>query len=641
MVLSRSAATAAKDERPPGLARGAIRLAVFAAALAAGAAFVVFAYQWRERSEYASLNEALAHQLDLYAASLDSELGRHAYLPGIVALDGDVQALLEAPNDAQRAEKANKRLTSLNVRAGSLSIFVMDGQGLVRAASNWYQPESTVGQDLSAMPFFAEASKGNTAHAFARSALRDSPEYYFAQPVMRNGKVAGIAVVRISLEPIESTWIASGSQSNQEIILVLDQNDAIILASEPDWRNKKAQALTSRLRATLAAPGAKAAPDTPAGFNVAVVETREHGNQLVRWAGLNPSAPRVLYATQNKLMASQGWRLITLTNASGVSASAWQTAFGAGALAAFLGLLAMFVTQRRRAIASRLRAREALQKAHDELEQRIALRTTELYDMNQELLREIGERKHAEQVLRESQDELIHAGKLALLGQMSAGITHEISQPLTALRSLAFNTALLLKRGDLQRVENNLQSVSDLTERMGRLTEQLKSFSRKTPLTLESFTLQRALDNTLLLLENRIRTERIVLTVDAAPGLRALCDGNRLEQVLINLCANAMDAMRDSPVKQLTLRVWSEHDKALIRVSDSGTGIDAAAMKRLFEPFFSTKPQGEGLGLGLAISADIVREFGGALRAFNIDGGAAFELTLPLLETEVKEASHV
>jgi two-component system C4-dicarboxylate transport sensor histidine kinase DctB len=338
-------------------------------------------------------------------------------------------------------------------------------------------------------------------------------------------------------------------------------------------------------------------------------------------------------------MARQGWRLVTLTNASKVQNQAWQNATGAGILAAFLGLLALFLAQRRRAIASRLRAREALQRAHDELELRITARTAELNAMNQELLHEIGERKHAEQVLRTSQDDLLHASKLALLGQMSAGITHEISQPLTALRSLSFNTQLLLKRGDMVRVEKNLQSVTDLTERMGRLTEQLKSFSRKAPLMLAPFDLAKAVDNTLQLLDNRIRTEHACVQLDLAPSLRVLCDGNRLEQVLINLCANALDAMLDTPLKMLAIRLWRADGRAFIRVSDSGGGIAPELIGRLFEPFFSTKLPGQGLGLGLAISADIVREFGGTLRAANIPGGAAFELDLTLVQEE--ETSHV
>lgn len=585
----------------------AIGALVWAVLISMGVGAAAFAFAWSERTGYVQLNDALIHQLDLYAATLESELARHEYLPGIVALDEEIKALFLAPADPRTAELANRRLASLNVRAGSLAIFALDRSGQVRAASNWYQAQSLVGRDLSRAPYFSASIQGQPSQFFARSHERDSPEFYFSQPVLNNGAIIGIAVVKISLDPIEATWIASTAQSQQETVLVLDENDKIIIASDPAWRSTSADSL----RARLARPG----PQT----------------------GLNPASPRAVHAIQNTVIASKGWRLVTMTNAAGVRARAWQAALGTGVVAAFIALLIMYLAQRRRAIASTLRARAALQQAHDELELRIAQRTTELHEMNQELLHEIGVRKHAEQVLRESQDELLHASKLALLGQMSAGITHEISQPLTALRSLSFNTQLLLKRGDIARIEKNLQSITDLTERMGRLTEQLKSFSRKSPLALQEVALAKAIDNTLLLLENRFRVEQVEVTLAVDTSLRSLCDGNRLEQVLINLCANAIDAMRGAAVRQLAIRVWREHDRAFMRVSDTGPGIPDQVLARVFEPFFSTKLPGEGLGLGLAISADIVREFGGTLRAFNITGGAAFELDLPLSE----EPCHV
>ncbi|CAN7533398.1 ATP-binding protein [Pseudoduganella sp. LjRoot289] len=613
--------------------------------MAAGAVGVVFAYSWSERYGYEQLNGALAHKLDLYAATLESELGKHEYLPGIVGFDNDVQALLRAPADPRLGEIASKKLGSQNVRAGTLAIFVTDRAGVVRAASNWYQPGSLVGQDYSALPYFSDAIKGGQARYFSRSAARDAPEYYFAQPVRQNGVVAGVAVVKISLEPIESTWIALATQSNHGTFLVLDEDGVVVIAPSPEWHNRKISKLTSLLdtgsAGTRVLPPPRTASEVRSGQAAAdsmtVEEITAYGNEIIRWPGLNPAAPRTKYAAQSRFLSRQGWRLVTLTSATPVALDALQNAIGAAVLMAFAGLLGMYLALRRRTIAGSLRARAALQQAHDELEQRIAQRTAELHETNQELVREVRERQHAEQVLRASQDELVHASKLALLGQMSAGITHEISQPLTALRALSFNTQLLLKRGEAGRVERNLQSITDLTERMGKLTEQLKSFSRKAPLTLGSFPLANAVDNTLLLLENRIRTARITLHVDIAEPLRALCDGGRLEQVLINLCANAVDAMQDAPVRTLSLRVWRAEGKAWIRVADTGAGIPEAVFERLYEPFFSTKPAGQGLGLGLAISADLVREFGGTLRAFNTEGGAAFEFELNLSE----ESSHV
>ena len=189
--------------------------------------------------------------------------------------------------------------------------------------------------------------------------------------------------------------------------------------------------------------------------------------------------------------------------------------------------------------------KEALQQAHDQLERSVAERTADLVAANEQLAREIVERQRAELVLRKAQDALIHAGKMAVLGQMSAGITHELNQPLAALRTLSDNARLLLANDRRDDVQKNLTLISQLTERMGKITGQLKAFARKTPLQLGRVSLRRALGNVQALLEQRLRTEQVVLTQDlAADDVEVWAEANRLEQVLVNLVVNALDAMQ-------------------------------------------------------------------------------------------------
>jgi two-component system C4-dicarboxylate transport sensor histidine kinase DctB len=116
------------------------------------------------------------------------------------------------------------------------------------------------------------------------------------------------------------------------------------------------------------------------------------------------------------------------------------------------------------------------------------------------------------------------------------------------------------------------------------------------------------------------------------PALHALCDGYRLEQVLVNLMANAADAMRNSSEKTLTIDAEAAADRVRVRVIDSGPGIPRAVAEHLFEPFFTTKPPGEGLGLGLVISSHIVQEFGGVLRSLDVASGAVFEFDIALVD---------
>jgi len=324
------------------------------------------------------------------------------------------------------------------------------------------------------------------------------------------------------------------------------------------------------------------------------------------------------------------WKLILLSDFAPVSLRVRNSvAFTAVALA-FVLLLLLYLDQRRRAISARLKAREALQQAHDELERKVMERTTDLVSTNLQLTREITERQRAEQVLREAQDGLVQAGKMAVLGQMSAGITHELNQPLAALRTLSDNARVLLAKSRPEEVSANLALISELTERMGKITGQLKAFARKSPSRLEPVSVRRAIANALSLLERRLTSEGVVITQSLPPHeVEVRGDGNRLEQVLVNLLVNAQDAMQGAPVRRVEFIVREQGERVLIVVRDTGSGIPEELLPRLFEPFVTTKESGAGLGLGLAISAGIIRDFGGTLVAANRpDGGAEFTIDL-------------
>src|SRR5205823_196642 len=257
------------------------------------------------------------------------------------------------------------------------------------------------------------------------------------------------------------------------------------------------------------------------------------------------------------------WRLMLLTDYAPVDALIRNTiAFTAVALAFFL-LLFFFLHQRRRAIKESLAAKEALQQAHDQLERKVAERTADLVATNTQLNREMAERERAERVLRKAQDQLIHAGKMAALGQMSAGITHELNQPLAALRTLSDNARVLLTTNRTDDVQNNLTLISQLTDRMGKITGQLKAFARKSPLQLCRVSVRRALGNVQALLERRLRDEQIVLTQDVpADDVTVWADANRLEQVLVNLVVNALDSMKVVSLRHLDIVVRERGDRA-------------------------------------------------------------------------------
>jgi two-component system C4-dicarboxylate transport sensor histidine kinase DctB len=305
------------------------------------------------------------------------------------------------------------------------------------------------------------------------------------------------------------------------------------------------------------------------------------------------------------------WRVVLLDDEAPVRVSARWSSLSAALACAVLLLLLVALVQRRHAARLKEASRRALQAAHDGLEAKVLERTAEL---------------------RAVQNDLIHAGKLAALGQMSAGVVHELNQPLAAMRTLSDNAAVLLRKGRLDDAQVNLERIANLTSRLARLTQQLKVFAHKASGPPHRVAVHNVVQNALLMGADRLRTLDISTVVEIEPEtLSVLADEGRLEQVLVNLVNNAIDAMAAAPERRLAIRAARRDDRGLIAVSDSGTGIDPDVLGRLFEPFITTKPAGKGLGLGLMISAHIVRELGGRLTASNLSPtGAEFVIELPI-----------
>lgn len=608
----RHALDAAVNHLSPSLPpHSKVGVLAFAVLLAASVAAMHFGHAWSERLGREAMAHVAAHQLDLYAAGLERDLARLEYLPSYLELDPQVLALLRAPGDRDRQRTVSDALGKMSVRAGAISIFVLDDQGRVAAASNW-QPESLVGMDYTQRPIFEQARQGGLVGYF--SAASGRPEYYLAEAIREQGRVRGIGVVKAGLESLEASWAASASQFRSNKFLVVDENDVVILSSEPAWRFRSLAPLESDRMGELQMTGQY--PSAPGVLEALDLDLAAEDGRVQLPAGADGEQP---FAVHQKALARVPWRLVALSDASAAQRNARNTALAAGLGTWLLGLLGLFLLQRQ------------------ELGRRIARHNAQLREANAELLREVREREHAEAVLRKTQDGLVQAGKLALLGQMSAGVTHEINQPLTALRALAENAVRLLDRGERADVRENLLSIQDLTRRLGRLTAQLKSFARKAPATVMQVQLSHAVGNALMLLRSRIEAEGARVDARVPEDLYVACDPLRLEQVLVNLAANALDAMRGASDPVLGIAAAVHGDRVAVRVTDTGTGIPDHAMKHLFEPFFTTKRAGEGLGLGLVISSQIVREFGGELRAANLPDGAAFEFELKLA-TELIDA---
>lgn len=597
----------------------------------------MLAYTLGERAGIHSLQQGTTHRLDIYSASLRSELNRYEYLPQVLSLSPDVLDLLRKPSDRNLQLDANVYLETVNAHALASAIYVMDAQGLTLAASNWNQRGSFVDINFSYRPYFQDALRGQPGRFYGIGTVSREPGYYFSFGIPGEGDMLGVATVKVSLDKLDEAWSHS-----TEKVLAVDGNGVVFLSSDSAWKFRALRPLSSETLMELAKTRqyAEAGELTPiemrekkrlSGGDSTVVQLS--ANEARRQTGGEPFGPD--YLLDSRPVDGTDWKLIMLSDMKPAHALARTSALATMFALVFLTLLVLFFQQRRRIVHQRLAAREALQQAYDELEHMVGLRTEALSAANHHLQSEITERKRAEEILKTTLDDLVQTGKMAVLGQMSAGITHELNQPLAALRTLSANAMVYLERGQGAQVDFNLRTICQLTDRMGQITAQLKKFARRSAVELQPVVLGDVIADALFLLNQRIRHDQIRIEQAIEPGLLALCEGNRLEQVVVNLLTNAFDATLTATdgapaiPRRVRIVARSGPEGARLEVHDNGTGIAPEIMPRLFEPFFTTKEQGVGLGLGLAISAGIVRDFGGLLRAGQSElGGAVFIVIL-------------
>ena len=234
--------------------------------------------------------------------------------------------------------------------------------------------------------------------------------------------------------------------------------------------------------------------------------------------------------------------------------------------------------------------------------------------------------------LTEKQAELVQAGKLAALGQLSAGISHEINQPLTAIGHYAHNGVRLLQQGRAHEAEANFEQISSLTKRSTSIIARLKSMARKRRDSIQTVCLNQVVDHVLTLLQSHSQTHCTEIVVDMpSENNMVMAEQIQLEQVVLNLMSNALDAVADNlHTKKITIECLHSEGQIELRIADNGPGIAPELYEQVFNPFFTTKEVDQGLGLGLSISYNIIQDFGGQLAVVRHPmKGAIFSLRLP------------
>ncbi|KQB55551.1 cytochrome C biogenesis protein CcmE [Pseudomonas endophytica] len=575
-----------------------LRLAVYTLLIVIGAALAGgWAMHQAERHALEESAKRGPEQLNLYANSLHTLIERYRALPAVLALDPELISALSGPINSDLQSTLNRKLERINGAAQSSTLELMDHTGLAVAASNWNTSNSYVGNNYGFRPYFKQTRVAGAGSFYAVGVTSGIPGYFLSSAIHdAQGTFLGAMVVKLEFPELEREW----SHGN-DILLVSDARGVVFIANQPGWRYRFLRPLSDQDHSEI-------------------TETRQYYKQplihmstrtlrsfsdtsfLTRVDGPNGSKD---YLWESLPLSAEGWTLHLLRRPLISAEDSRNAALAGVGLWLTLVFLGLFLLQRWRL--SRLR-----QRNREELEQLVEDRTRDL---------------------RTAQDGLVQSAKLAALGQMSAALAHEINQPLTAQRMQLATLRLLLEHGRVDDAYKALAPLENMLTRMTALTGHLKTYARQSPSGLrEPLDLATVVDHALHLLETRLQDQAIDLHVDLIRPAWVRGDAIRLEQVLINLLGNALDAMRETPNKRLQVRIESDQQLWHVMVSDTGGGIRDEHLGKIFDPFFTTKPVGDGLGLGLAVSYAIVHELGGRLTASNHGEGALFTLTLPIAQ---------
>nr|WP_235962789.1 ATP-binding protein [Jannaschia marina] len=551
--------------------------------LAAGVAIYVVNVLLTERLVETTRQRAELRQA-LYGGAILSELQRNSVVPILLTRDPTLISALKA----QDFSTSSQRLISYVDEIGAASIRLMDMDGRTVAATDREQ----LGSLHRNSPFFTEAV-GTTDTVFTIFPTETGAyEASFSRIVRDGANLLGVLQVQVNLSQFESRW-----RGTTAAVAVTDASGTVILTTEPRWRGRS---LDNALAATSVPSALERALQSASPFGGDGDDSYLAGNALIQ---LETRVP------------FRGWSLVSFTSYESVR----ERVNGVLALIitgfALLLALGFYLLNRRSTLRSVLFQRESLQ----------------LRRLNHRLSSEIAERKRVQEELKETEQSLAQSSKLAALGEMSAAVSHELNQPLAAMKTYLAGARLLLQRRRADEALSSFQRIDDLIDRMGAITRQLKSYARKGGDAFEPIDVRQALSAALTLMEPQLRQEKVQLS-QAIPDtpVMALCDRLRLEQVIINLVRNALDAMRECDHRELDI-LLTVGEEVVLAVRDTGHGLKDP--EKLFEPFYTTKRPGEGVGLGLAISSGIVNDLGGRLTARNAaDGGAVFEVRLPSIE---------
>ncbi|MEK9734724.1 MAG: ATP-binding protein [Paracoccaceae bacterium] len=540
-----------------------------------------------------SMRNKLEVRLTLYSGNLKSELQRNSIVPKLLARDQELIGALHS----QDFSTSTQRLIDFVDEIGAASLMLLDKDGRTVASTD----RNNLGSMHREKAFFVDATRSNETVFTIVPQETGGVDFYYSRRIEFQNRFIGVVSVEVDLHKFERAW-AGISDS----IMVLDSEGKIILATDPRWRGvSETEALAKRPAETALSQ----AVQFTAGLTGYRDSTYVQGEAVMRIAGRVPF---------------RGWQIVSFTAFSSVREKV--NSILALEVMGFSLMLAMIFYLANRRTRVRLKIFEN--------------ESAELRRLNERLQREIAEREKVQKTLEVAEQSLEQSSKLAALGEMAAAVSHELNQPLAAMKTYLAGAGLLLSRNRPDETLSAFHRIDDLIERMGAITRQLKTYARKGSETFSPVDMSAALSSSLSMMEPQLKHSNIRLEkVISEQSVVVIGDRVRLEQVLINLLRNAVDAVKTVPDPVIEIML-SRGETVTLSVRDNGSGIEELDL--LFEPFHTTKKDGDGVGLGLAISSGIVKDHGGRLTARNSDdGGAVFEVQLPAFRENTLDYDHM
>ncbi|GAB4358363.1 MAG: sensor histidine kinase [Oricola sp.] len=587
--------------------RLAIRAVAGATVVCAVLAFML-AREWAGERAYRRLRTTAEESIALQIEALTGVMEKYRLIPPLLSRRQDIRELFDDPGREQ-TESMRGLLMGVAAASGARDLVIADIAGTVLVSARGFAETATIAR--SGLPVAVSQRR------LGRAALRladGSRAYAFAShvPALHGPADSGMIVVFVPFGAIEANWSLASNP-----IFVTDSREFVFLSNRPEWVGKPWK-------------GSEAAPGIEPLSYAADEFTRIPAQANSRFVEVERTIPIL------------GWTMHVLVD-SAPYATAMRNAGLLSALAVVLaGMIGLMLLARQEMNRSLIR-REKAQSMR--LERVVRDRTAELSEVNMALREEIEVRRQTERQLRETQDELVHAAKLAVIGQMSAGLTHEYNQPLAAIKTYADNAMKMIERGKIGAVPDVLARIGQMVDRMSTLSRTLLAFSRKPTTALAPAAVESIVSEALMLVDQKAKKAGVAIVTDIEPGLVAHTGPIRLSQVIVNLVGNAIDSLggeHGSAVTdpRVTVSAARRGDRVCIEIVDNGPGIAPELRSHVFEPFFTTNPVGEGLGLGLSIVDSVVRDLQGSVRVEDPPGGigACFVIDLPASGMEARAA---